>query len=161
MEAGKSISTTSNKAPIVHCCNPASLIIGSECCSVCVLLHLEWNAFRGIPVLAYIILFEMRPYSNRGNFKGFYSTEAFRNVFQERIRTRLCFLCRSVLELGWSYCFSLVDFVKYTETDMSCIDCTFGNTHLRLLTYQAIPGNDQNSSPTNQNTAGSKLDRSS
>ena len=25
--------------------------------------------------------------------------------------------------------------------------------------YQAIPGNDQNASPTNQKTAGSKLDR--
>ena len=27
--------------------------------------------------------------------------------------------------------------------------------------YQAIPGNDQNASPTNQKTAGSKLDRTS
>ena len=29
------------------------------------------------------------------------------------------------------------------------------------MSYQVIPGNDQNASPTNQKTAGSKLDRTS
>ena len=32
---------------------------------------------------------------------------------------------------------------------------------VRILGYQVIPGNDQNKSPTNQKTAGSKLERTS
>ena len=35
-----------------------------------------------------------------------------------------------------------------------------GAAHI-TMTFQAIPGNGQNASPTNQKTAGSKLERTS
>ena len=35
------------------------------------------------------------------------------------------------------------------------------NSIVCIVSNQAIPGNDQNASPTNQKTAGSKLDRTS
>ena len=38
---------------------------------------------------------------------------------------------------------------------------TVGSSFPSVQVYQAIPGNDQNASPTNQKTTGSKLNRTS
>ena len=50
----------------------------------------------------------------------------------------------------------------------SLFSSTTNNIRLKFLTagwsilnYQAIPGHDQNATPTNQKTAGSKLDQTS
>ena len=41
------------------------------------------------------------------------------------------------------------------------VEGVIGTNSVFERAYQAIPGNDQNASPTNQKTAGSKLDRTS
>ena len=38
---------------------------------------------------------------------------------------------------------------------------SWNSMKLKICEYQVIPGNDQNASPTNQKTAGSKLARTS
>ena len=45
------------------------------------------------------------------------------------------------------------------STPTACVVITY--IMIMIAHYQTIPGNDQNASPTNQKTTGSKLDRTS